>query len=223
MEALKISPSPPARQKSLMWNQEAILSNYANLKGNNPNKQVPKLDHVMKEFKIILQLFVIVGGGKTWLSVVFIPFFSLTLKELIGSCKRLDRPRSETLYHVLSHVARGRRALVYSFSRHLTMMKCSDSVHKRIDTLSRLLPFLFEIVYEKMFRKDSTIFQRSNEVRRPRHHTPSITDCIKKLLTVEKDASLNHAKVHLESDVLIIGFHEMVALVSSSNCLSRTR
>jgi hypothetical protein len=46
----------------------------------------------------------------------------------------------------------------------------------RINTLARLLPFFFEIVYENINLKDPTVFKRQNRDMKLRHYSPSTTN-----------------------------------------------
>ena len=61
-------------------------------------------------------------------------------------------------------------------------MECSFSVHMRVDTLARLLPFFFEVVYENMYLKDPTVFKRQNGNMKLRYYSPATKDFIKTLL-----------------------------------------
>jgi hypothetical protein len=61
-------------------------------------------------------------------------------------------------------------------------MEFSFSIHTRGETLARLLPFFFEIVYEKMYLKDPTIFKRQNGNIKLRYYSPTTNDFINMLL-----------------------------------------
>ena len=129
-------------------------------------------------------------------SIVFTPFLPPHKKitDFFNSRKRVPRPRSETLCRNLSSVKPSRRSLIYYLSLHLATMECSFSVHTRVDTLARLLPFFFEIVYEKMYLKDPTVFKRQNGNMKLRYYSPTTKDFIKMLL--EKD---NTGKNYIEN------------------------
>jgi len=77
-------------------------------------------------------------------------------------------------------------------------MECSDfSVHTRVDTLARLLPFFFEIVYEKMYLKDPTVFKRQNGNMKLRYYSPTTKYFIKALLDKDNtgESYIENAKV----------------------------
>lgn len=119
----------------------------------------------------------------TSLSLSFLPRFYLNTKGLTDSRERADKPRLKTFSEILPRIQPGRRSLIYYFSRHLATMDYSPSVHTRVDTLAQLLPLFFEIVCEKMGRKDPTVFKRQNRhIKRP-YYSPSSTDRINMLLS----------------------------------------
>ena len=165
MRVLELSPlsveqsSNTTFPAALTWNKEAVLSSYAGFKGVDPERDVKMLNDIIEEFKCVMDLFVIDEREKKSFSVIFIPYL-LSVKKLTDSRKRVDRPRSKALCRILSKIKPGRRTLIYSFSQHLATIDLSFSVHTRVDTLARLLPFFFEVVYEKMFHKDPTVFKR---------------------------------------------------------------
>src|SRR5208282_447020 len=228
MRALKLS-SLSVEQSSntifpatLTWNNEAVLSSYAKFKGVDLQGDVKILNNIIEEFKCVMNLFVIDKCEKKSFSVIFIPYL-LIIKKLTDSRKRVDRPQLQALCQILSRIKPGRRTLIYSFSQHLAMIDLSFSVHTRVDTLTRLLPFFFEIVYEKMFNKDPTVFKRRNGDIRPtghHHHSPSVADYIKMLLSVDKNGldTIENAKVSQLLHVLIPGIDIMVGGVSCSYC-----
>jgi len=72
-------------------------------------------------------------------------------------------------------------------------MDYPSSVHTRVDTLAQQLPFFFEIVYEKIFVKDPAIFKRRNGDLRLCHVSPSVTDCINRLLR-EGNSDMNNSE-----------------------------
>jgi len=61
-------------------------------------------------------------------------------------------------------------------------MDYSPSVHTRVDTLAQLLPLFFEILCQKMGRKDPTVFRSQNGNLKHRHPSLSSTDRIDTLL-----------------------------------------
>jgi hypothetical protein len=77
------------------------------------------------------------------------------------------------------------------------MMECSFSVHMRVDTLARLLPFFFEIVYEKIYLPDPTVFKRQNGNMKLRYYSPTTNDFINMLLNKDNTGEnyIENAKV----------------------------
>jgi len=204
---------------ALTWDNEAVLLSYAEFKGVDPERDVKMLNNTIEEFKCVMNLFVIDECQKKLFSVIFTPYL-LNVKKLTDSRKRVDRPRSKAFCQILSRIKLGRRTLIYSFSQHLAMIDISFSVHTRVDTLARLLPFFFEIVYEKMFHKNPAVFKRRDRDLRPNYHSPSVTDCIKMLLSLDKNGldTIENAKVSQLLHVLIPGIDIVVGRVSCSCC-----
>ena len=62
----------------------------------------------------------------------------------------------------------------------------SFSVHRRLETLTQLLPFFFEIVYEKMYLKDLTVFKRQNGNMTLQYYSPTTNNFINILLDKDK-------------------------------------
>jgi hypothetical protein len=107
------------------------------------------------------------------------------------------KTRSETLCRNLSSAKPSRRSLIYYLSLHLATMECSFSVHTRVNTLARLLPFFFEIAYEKMYLNDSTVFKRQSGNMKLRYYSPTTKDFIKTLLNKDNTGEnyIENAKV----------------------------
>jgi hypothetical protein len=76
-------------------------------------------------------------------------------------------------------------------------MECSFSVHTRVNTLARLLPFFFEIAYEKMYLNDSTVFKRQSGNMKLWYYSPTTKDFIKTLLDKDNTGEnyIENAKV----------------------------
>ena len=201
MGALKLSPSSIEQSsksttgRTLTWNEEAIMSKYAEFKGVDLEENIKLLKDI-EAFKCVMDLFVMDEREKKSFFVVFIPFSSFYKKKLTGSRKKVQTPRSETLCKILSYIKPGRRYLIYSFAQYLATMECPFSLHTRIDTFARLLPFFFETVYERMFLKDPTIFKRRDGDMKPHLNSPSVHDCMTNLLSDDKDGmTVENAKV----------------------------
>jgi hypothetical protein len=64
----------------LTWNNEDVLSSYAIFKGVNPEENVKMLKDIIKEFKCVMDLFVIDKHEKKSFSVIFIPYL-LNIKK----------------------------------------------------------------------------------------------------------------------------------------------
>ena len=76
-------------------------------------------------------------------------------------------------------------------------MECSFSVHRPLDTLTRLLPSFFEIASEKMYLNDLTVFKRQNGNMTLQYYSPTTNNFINILLDKDKTGGnyVENAKV----------------------------
>ena len=126
-------------------------------------------------------------------SLLFLPRFSLHTKkwtDFFNSRKRVSIPRSETRCRTfLSSVTPSKRSLIYYLSLHLPTMECSLSVHTRIDTLARLLPFFRNCQWEDIPQGSHSILTSKWNMKL-RYYPPITNDFIKILF--DKDNTVEN-------------------------------